>query len=113
MKAHNLIASAAAVLLTVASLSVVNYNVDSQPAAAAQQGAARVTNLAPVQVRPSAAEMRSAALLPGNDTAAIGTMSVLGNLGESGTSGQFSLLGSQLAMPYYSFGNKFGRISKE
>lgn len=26
---------------------------------------------------------------------------------------QFSLLGSQLVMPYYSFGKKFGRITKE
>ncbi|WP_426689856.1 hypothetical protein [Rhodanobacter ginsengiterrae] len=113
MKAHNLIASAAAILLTVASLSVVNYNVDSKPAAASQHGAARITNLAPVQVHPSAAEMRSAALLNDNDTAAIGSVPTLGRLDGSGNTQQFSLLGSQLVMPYYSFGNKFGRISKE
>jgi hypothetical protein len=28
-------------------------------------------------------------------------------------SASFKLLESQVAMPYYSFGNKFGRVSKE
>jgi hypothetical protein len=110
MKSHNLIASAAAILLTVASLSLVNYNVESQSATISQPG---VTELAPVQVHPSAAEMRSAALLPHDDTAVLATMPVLGRLGGTGSTEQFNLLGSQLVMPYYSFGNKFGRISKE
>ncbi|MHB1056629.1 MAG: hypothetical protein ACYC0F_01950 [Rhodanobacter sp.] len=113
MKAQNLIASVAAVLFTFASLSAVNYNVDSQPAPASKTSAIRVTDLAPVQVRPSAAEMRTAALLTDIGTAGIATIPVTGQLGETGNTGQFSLLGSQLAMPYYSFGNKFGRISKE
>jgi hypothetical protein len=37
----------------------------------------------------------------------------LGRMDNAGSASQFSLLGSQLAMPYYSFGNKFGRITKE
>ena len=110
MKSHNLIASVAALLLTAASLSIVNYNVNSQAATIDQRG---VTELAPVQVYPSAAEMRSAALLPHDDTAALGTMPTLGHLDGTSSTEQFNLLGSQLVMPYYSFGNKFGRISKE
>ena len=110
MKSHNLIASVAALLLTAASLSIVNYNVNSQAASIDQRG---VTELAPVQVHPSAAEMRSAALLPHDDTAALGAMPVLGRLDGTSNGEQFNLLGSQLVMPYYSFSNKFGRINKE
>lgn len=113
MKAQNLIASVAAVLFTFASLSAVNYNVVSQPAPASKTSATPVIDLAPVQVRPSAAEMRTAALL--NDTSTVGIASIpaIGHLDGASNAEQFSLLGSQLAMPYYSFGNKFGRISKE
>lgn len=113
MKAQNLIASAAAVLLTFASLSAVNFNVDSQPAAASKTSHStpvKVTDLAPVNVRPSAAELRAAVLLADAGTTVI---PALGRMDNAGSPGQFSLLGSQLAMPYYSFGNKFGRISKE
>ena len=110
MKAQNLIASVAAVLFTFASLSAVDYNVVSQPAPASKTSATRVIDLAPVQVRPSAAEMRSAALL--NDMG-IATIPAIGHLDGASNAEHFSLLGSQLAMPYYSFGNKFGRISKE
>ena len=113
MKAHNLIASVAAVLFTFASLSAVNYNVDSQPAPASKTSATRVIDLAPVQVRPSAAEMRTAALLTDIGTAGIATIPATAQLNGTDNTEQFSLLGSQLAMPYYSFGNKFGRISKE
>jgi hypothetical protein len=113
MKAQNLIASVAAVLFTFASLSAVNYNVDSQPAPASKTSATPVIDLAPVQVRPSAAEMRSAALLNDIGTMGIATIPAIGHLDGASNTEQFSLLGSQLAMPYYSFGNKFGRISKE
>lgn len=112
MKAHNLIASVAAILLTTASLGVVNYNVEGQPAATQQHDAAHVTNLAPVQVYPSAAEMRAAALLPADGTATLITLPSLNRIDGASTP-QFSLLGSELVMPYYSFGNKFGRVSKE
>jgi hypothetical protein len=116
MKAQNLIASFAAVLLTFASLSAVNYNVDTQPAAADkthQTHTVKVTDLAPVVVRPSAAEMRAAALLADVGTSGIIVVPALGRMDNAGSASQFSLLGSQLAMPYYSFGNKFGRITKE
>jgi len=111
MKAQNLIASVAAVLLTAASLSAVDYNVASQPTPASRTHAASVTDLAPIQVSPSAAEMRSAALLADIGSAGIATVPSMANA--SGNTEQFSLLGSQLVMPYYSFGNKFGRITKE
>ena len=116
MKAQNLIASFAAVLLTFASLSAVNYNVDAQPAAAdktAKTHTAEVTDLAPVVVRPSAAEMRAAVLLADVGTTGITAVPALGHMENAVGASQFSLLGSQLAMPYYSFGNKFGRISRE
>lgn len=113
MKAQNLIASVAAVLLTTASLSAVNYNVASQPVQANRIQAASVTELAPIQVSPSAAEMRSAALLADVGNAAIAAMPPMVGTNAGGSTEQLSLLGSQLAMPYYSFGNKFGRISKE
>ncbi|KZC15875.1 hypothetical protein RHOFW510R12_05390 [Rhodanobacter sp. FW510-R12] len=113
MKAQNLIASVAAVLFTFASLSAVNYNVERQPAPAAKASAVPVINLAPVQVRPSAAEMRSAALLSEIGVAGIATTPAMRRLEDPGNTEQFSLLGSQLVMPYYAFGNKFGRIAKE
>lgn len=113
MKAQNLIASAAAVLFTLASLSAVNYNVDRQPAPASKTSATRVIDLMPVQVSPSAAEMRAAALLSDAGTAGIATIPAIGHLEGASSTEQLSLLGSQLVMPYYSFGNKFGRISKE
>ena len=116
MKAQNLIASFAAVLITFASLSAVNYNVATQPAAADKTHRTHtlnVTDLAPVQVRPSAAELRAAVLLTDVGTTSITMVPAMSRLDNAGSAGQFSLLGSQLAMPYYSFGNKFGRISKE
>ncbi|WEN13595.1 hypothetical protein PY254_10030 [Rhodanobacter sp. AS-Z3] len=113
MKTHNLIASAAAILLTAASLSLVSYNVDSQQAATHQPGAAQVTNLPAVQVRPSAAEMRAAALLPDAGTAAVVPGHTRSHVGGSATSERVALLGSALVMPYYSFGNNFGRVGKE
>jgi hypothetical protein len=113
MKAQNLIASFAAVLLTFASLSAVNYNVDTQPAAANKTRTVKVTDLAPVHVHPSAAELRAAVLLADAGTTGITMIPAMGRMDNAGSAGQFSLLGSQLAMPYYSFGNKFGRITKE
>ena len=116
MKAYKLIAGAAAVLLTFASLRAVLYNVDAwQPTDHGTSSAptARVTNLAPVVVHPSAAEMRAAALI--GDTSGLAPMTpTTGSETRADASFQsFDLLGSQLVMPYYSFGKKFGRISKE
>lgn len=112
MKAQKLIPSVAAVLFTFASLSVVNYNVAVQPATGGKTNTIKVIDLAPVNVRPSAAELRAAALLADVGTG-IATLPSMSHIDSSSTAEPFSLLGSPLAMPYYSFGNKFGRITKE
>ena len=113
MKTNNLIASVAAVLFTTATLGVLNYNVDSYQASNTEINGSKVIDLAPVNVYPSAAERRAAALLTDVGMAGIATIPAFGHLGAASGAEQFSLIGSQLAMPYYSFGNKFGRISKE
>jgi hypothetical protein len=58
----------------------------------------KVTNLAPVEVRPSADEMRAAATFIDARTGA--AVMSLPRTVETGA----GLLGAQLAMPYYSFG---------
>jgi hypothetical protein len=115
MKAYKLIAAAAAILLTVASLRAVLYNVNtlSPTNTGIDTPKVHVTNLAPVVVRPTAAEKRAAALI--NDTTSLGLMTLPASPGiDANASVQsLSLLGSPLVMPYYSFGKKFGRITKE
>ena len=110
MKTPNLIASVAAALITIASLGAVSH-VDTRPAS--EINGRKVFNLAPVHVRPSADELRSAALMARDGATNLAMVSDTDRSGGAGDVAQFSLLGSQLAMPYYSFGNKFGRISKE
>jgi hypothetical protein len=117
MKAQNLIAIAAAVLITsaslftTASLSGASFNGDSQQQAPSEINGKKVINLAPIVVHPSADERRAAVLLTDIGVAGLATMPMLGHA-SVGTE-QSSLVRSQLAMPYYSFSNKFGRISKE
>ncbi|MEO7050132.1 MAG: hypothetical protein ABI128_00555 [Rhodanobacter sp.] len=115
MKAYKLIAGTAAVLLTFASLRAVLYNVDAwHPASSSvSTPAAHVTELAPVVVHPSAAQRREAALM--NTRTSVGLITLpAGSEGSADASLQpLNLLGSQLVMPYYSFGKKFGRITKE
>jgi len=113
MKAPNLIASAAAILITLTSLSVVNYNVESPAADTGSRHAIEVTNLPPVQVHPSAEELRHAALMTDIGTAGLATMPSAIRTGEAGEAEQMSLFGTELTMPYYSFGTQFGRITKE
>jgi hypothetical protein len=106
MNAPNPIAITAAVLFTTVSLIALSPN--SPKMSATEINGAKVINLAPVEVRPTAADVRAAALL----TAASITIvnSPIANETESGA----SLLGAQLAMPYYSFSStKFAGISKE
>ncbi|KRE90578.1 hypothetical protein ASG87_18670 [Frateuria sp. Soil773] len=107
MKAQNLnlVALAAAALFTVTGLAAINSNVSVRPVS--EVNGVKVVDLAPVTVRPSADDLRAAALI-GNASAAIAVPGVVRGA-ESGA----SLLGAQLAMPYYSFGTKFGRITKE
>jgi hypothetical protein len=107
MKANNLLALTAAALFTTVGLAAINSNVNSRPIS--EINGVKVIDLAPVEVRPTADDMRAAALLA---DAGIATLNVAPLLSPEATSS--AVLGSQLAMPYYSFGsNKFGRISKE
>lgn len=101
----NLVALAAAALFTVSGLVAFNTNVSVRPVS--EINGVKVVDLAPVTVNPSSEDLRAAALL-GNASAAIAVPGLIRSA-ESGA----SLLGAQLAMPYYSFGTKFGRITKE
>lgn len=113
MKAEKLIASVAAVLFTTATLGALNYHATSLQTASTEINGIKVINLAPVNVRPSAEDQRAAALLADIGAAGLVILPSLGRLSGTGETEQFSLVGSQLAMPYYSFGSKFGRITKE
>lgn len=112
MKTQNLIASAAAVLFTVASLSAVNYNV-TPAQAGVQTQAIEVVDLAPVYVHATPEERRSASLMAYIGTSSFASIPTTSRIDDGYTKRQLSLLGSDLAMPYYSFSNKFGRITKE
>jgi hypothetical protein len=106
MKAPNPIAITAAVLFTTVSLIAISPNTPKIPVT--EINGAKVINLAPVEVRPTADDVRTAALL----TAA--TITIVNSPIASETENGASLLGAQLAMPYYSFGSsKFAGISKE
>lgn len=105
MKTPNPIAITAAVLFTTVSLIALSPSTPKLPVA--EINGIKVINLAPVEVRPTADDQRAALL-----TAASFTLvnSPIASETESGA----SLLGAQLAMPYYSFGStKFASISKE
>jgi hypothetical protein len=107
MKAQNLISLAAATLFTATGLVALNTPVRSAPAS--EINGIRVVDLAPVQVSPSASDLRAAALLSDADITSATLAPTLGTRAETGA----TLLGAQLAMPYYSFGTKFARASKE
>jgi hypothetical protein len=101
MKSPNPIAITAAVLFTTVSLIALSPSTPKAPAA--QIDGLKVINLAPVNVRPTADDERAAALL-----------TATGFTNTSEMASDASLLGAQLAMPYYSFGTtKFAGISKE
>jgi hypothetical protein len=106
MKAQNLLALTASVLLTAAGVATFNNNVTIQPVH--EINGSKVVDLAPVNVTPSAAERRAAALLADDSVAGVGA-AALGR----GMEASAGLLSTQLAMPYYSFGTQFGRITKE
>ncbi|HUH55956.1 MAG TPA: hypothetical protein VLZ32_09515 [Rhodanobacter sp.] len=105
MKSQNLIASIAAALFTFATLGAVTYNVDVPSAPAAAATHRTVTDLPMIVVHPTAAERREAAMTGGGD--------FIGAAAGHGGGPHLSLVSSQLAMPYYSFANQFGGISKE
>jgi hypothetical protein len=105
MKTPNPIALTAAVLFTTVSLIALSPSTPKMPVA--EINGIKVINLAPVEVRPTADDQRAALLTAASFTLA---NSPIASETESGA----SLLGAQLAMPYYSFGStKFAGISKE
>jgi hypothetical protein len=103
----NLPALFVAALITLGSLATLH----SQPAfaPASHINGVRVIDLAPVSVRPSATELRQAARSTDADLASALMMPAFDARASTGA----SLLGAQLAMPYYSFGSKLGHGSKE
>ncbi|RDI99567.1 hypothetical protein DVT68_01570 [Dyella solisilvae] len=107
MKANNLLALTAAALFTTVGLAAIHSNVNSLPPS--EINGVKVITLAPVVVHPTAEDMRAAALYADAGVTAT-TVSPLLRPEAAASRG---VLGAQLAMPYYSFGNQFGRISKE
>lgn len=107
MKTQNLIALAAAALFTATALAALNAPVRSAPLT--EINGTRIIDLAPVEVRPSAADKQAASLLGDAGVASVMLAPALGVRAATGA----SLLGAQLAMPYYSFGTRIARASKE
>ena len=104
MKAPNPIAITAAVLFTTISLIALSPNTPKAPAA--EIHGMKVITLPSVDVRPTAEDQRAAAMLT---TASLTIAnSPLATKAESGA----SLIGAQLAMPYYSFGKVLTRAAK-
>ncbi|HET6432368.1 hypothetical protein [Dyella sp.] len=107
MKTPNLLALSAAVLITAAGLASMNHGIARVPVA--EINGVRVIDLAPVNVTPTAQDLRAAALTAYLNVPAATAAGTLDNRAEA----DIRLVGTQMAMPYYSFGNKLGRISKE
>ena len=107
MKSQKLLALAAATLFTATGLVALNTPVRTTPVS--EINGVRVVNLAPVVVRPTAAELRASALLDDASLASAALAPTLGSHAEAGA----TLLGAQLAMPYYSFGNALRRTAKD
>lgn len=91
--ARHWIASAVALVMTSLTLAVVSL--PSRAPELSWINGIHVTNLAPVEVTPTATELKAASLL---GQAAVG----IATLPDGGSAAQ---LGAQLAMPYYSFGS--------
>ncbi|TAL83059.1 MAG: hypothetical protein EPN74_15370 [Rhodanobacter sp.] len=113
MKASKILIGIAAALLTSANLGVIYLSASAPSKAIERIDGIKVTELAPVNVYPTADEWRAADMLVSDGVAGIVTLPLLGGLNRATARQGFSLIGSQLAMPYYSFGNKFGRTNKE
>ncbi|GLQ87059.1 hypothetical protein [Dyella flagellata] len=105
MKAPNPIAITAAVLFTTVGLIALSPNAPKVPASI---DGAKVFTLPGIEVHPTAADRRAASML--SEASLTIANSPIASKSESAA----SLLGAQLAMPYYSFGStKFAGISKE
>ena len=112
MKAYKLVATFTAAALTFASISAINYNVALTPGASLNARLAHVTNLAPIHVYPSADELRRVSSLAA-DVDSDTIVASASHAAADHVSASFKLVGSALAMPHDSFGQTFGRISKE
>ena len=106
MNTLNPTALAASVLIT--ALSLLAFNSQARQTPVNEINGTPITNLAPVTITASAADKREALL---GDSVSAATLTAPGLIRRHATAA--NLFGSQLAMPYYSFGNKLGRISKE
>jgi hypothetical protein len=111
MKAPNLIALTASVLIagtSVFALRSFDDRVAAMSAAPHFVNGTRVVDLPAIVVRPSDAEVREARLASEDtlDSAAVAIRS-------SAEDRAAALIGAQLAMPYYSFGNALRRTAKE
>jgi hypothetical protein len=107
MKAPNLLALSVSIMFNVAGLIALapraGHFAEAASYRATEINGLKVIDLAPVEVHPSAQDLRDAGLADAGSAE-----SALPNLAR-----RASLIGAQLAMPYYSFGTEFGRISKD
>jgi len=111
MKTYKLAAAAAAILLTIASVKAINYNVPVQPADAASVQLAHVTDFAPIHVYPSAAQLRELSEQSNADANAVLVAEAPVEIHQAASA--FQLVGSALSMSHYSRVPSTGRISKE
>lgn len=107
MKAPNLLALSAAIAITAASFAAVYERVDYAPVA--EINGIHVIEMAPVNVTPTAEDLRAAALTAMVEVPTEAIVSGMDSRAEAYT----GLVGSQMAMPYYSFGTQLGRITKD
>jgi len=111
MKAPNLIALTASVLIAGTSVFALRSFDDRAAALVAAPhfvNGVRVVDLPAVQVRPTDADVREAVL------ASEATLdSAAAAIKRSAEDRAAALIGAQLAMPYYSFGNALRRTAKD
>lgn len=111
MKAPNLIALTASVLIAGTSVFALRSFDDRAAALVAAPyfvNGVRVVDLPAIQVRPTDADVREAVL------ASEATLdSAAAAIKRSAEDRAAALIGAQLAMPYYSFGNALRRTAKD
>lgn len=112
MKTYQFVSIAAAALLTFASLNAIDYNVPVQATKAAPAQLVRVTNLPPIHVYPSAAELRGLSVEAGTADPTADLAATAPTKGGQADSA-FQLVGAALSMSHYSQVPSVGRISKE
>jgi hypothetical protein len=111
MKAPNLIALTASVLIAGTSVFALRSFDDRAAAMVAAPhyvNGLRVVDLPALEVRPSDADVREAAL--GSEATLDSAAAAIKRSAEDRAA---ALIGAQLAMPYYSFGNALRRTAKD